>query len=258
MAARIGWLGTAIVFAASSLVCVGEVHAAFGMAGMTFTGVDGLSGEVTYYDKETLSSVTTSTVTIGQLTWDVTSSTDPLVTVGPNFPTFCIELEKLLSSPATFDVGFVRDAPDPGTSSPFPSGDIGLAREILLTKLYDSEYFGLSGSTDFAAFQLAVWELTHETTSAFSVSTGSGTFYLSSGANALAVSTANTWLAALSGPAVTHVLDIYALTKSTNQDQIFAVPTPPQTCVPEATAMMTWGLVLFSASFVSRRARAVV
>src|SRR6187431_3101263 len=103
---------------------------------MTFTGVSGLAGAVTYYDKETLSSVTTGAIAIGKLTWNVTASTDPLVPVGPGFSTFCIELERILGSPATFDVGLVRDAPDPGTSSPFPTSEIGLARELALAKLY--------------------------------------------------------------------------------------------------------------------------
>lgn len=258
MHAKVACLGSAIVCAAASLVCVSTTQAAFGIANMTFTSVTGLPGAVTYYDKETLSSVTTGAISIGKLTWNVTASTDPLVPVGAGFDTFCIELEKILSSPATFDVGLVRDAPDPGTSSPFPSGEIGLAREFALAKLYDIAYLGLSTPQQYAAFQLAVWEVSHETAGAFNVSTGNGTFYLSAGASPVAVTTANLWLAAVSGPGVPHVLDIYALTKVTNQDQIFPVPAPPGGGVPEATAAMTWGLILFSVVAVPRHIRAIV
>jgi hypothetical protein len=259
MATRIAWLATAFVCAASSLVCVSESRAAFGVVNMTFNGFtvgsDGLAGHVTYYDKETLSEVTTGNVGIGKLRWTVNSSTDPLVSVG-SFITYCIELERTLAPPTdNFNVGLVRNAPDPGTSSPFPSGSIGLAREILLAKLYDIAYPSLSTTTDFAAFQLSVWELTHETTNTFNVSTGNGTFYLASGASALAVTEANAWLLALAGPPVTHILDVYALTSPTNQDQIFPVPAPPNTGVPEATAMATWGLILLSASVITRRTR---
>ncbi len=258
MAARIAWLGTAIVFAVSGFVCVDDARAAFGVASMTFTGINGLTGSVTYYDKETTSEVTTPTVGIGQLTWNVTASTDPLVPVGPGFTTFCIELETFLHTPGTWNVGLVQNAPDPSSSSPFPSGQIGVARELALTKLYDIAYTSLGTSTELAAFQLAVWELTHETTNTFNVSTGNGTFYVSSGASPTSIATANTWLAAITGPPVTHSFDIYALTKADNQDQIFPVPVPPGGGnVPEATAMTTWGLIMLSMGFVTRRIRAV-
>ncbi len=251
-------LVTAFVCATVSLVSMSECRAAFGVVNMTFSGFsvgsDGLAGRVTYYDKESSTEVTTGNVGIGELRWNVTASTDPLVSVG-SFVTYCIELETILSTPATFNVGLVRDAPDPGTSSPFPSGSIGLARENLLTKLYDIAYPSLSTPTDFAAFQLSVWELSHETTNTFDVSTGNGTFYLASGASVAAVTEANAWLAALSGPPVPHILDIYALTWPTNQDQIFPVPAPPGSGVPESTAMLTWGLVLLSASVITRRTR---
>lgn len=258
MAPIVARFGFVVLVAATILFGANDAQAAFGVANLSFTGVSGLSGTVKYWDKETSSSVTTGSIGIGKLKWTVNSSTDPLVSVGPNFPTFCIELERILSSPDTFNVGLVRNAPNPSTSSPFPSGSIGLVREFYLGRLYDLAYLGLSTTTDLAAFQLAVWELSHETTNTFNVSLNNGTFSVATGASPLAISTANGWLNSVSSNVVIpHVLSVYALSARYNQDQIFSVPAPPNSGLPEASAVTTWGLILLSVGFVSLRLRAV-
>jgi hypothetical protein len=258
MAASVARFGFVLVVAVAVLGFTSESPAAFGVANLSFTGVTGMSGTVNYYDKESSSIKTTGGIGIGKLTWTVNSppSPDPLVPVGPNFPTFCIELERVLSSPGTFNVGLVQSAPNPSTSSPFPSGSIGAVREGYLGRLYDIAYLGLNTTTDFAAFQLAVWELSHETDTLNPFNVSAGTFKLASGANALAVSTANGWLtSAASNSVIPHVLNIYALSSATNQDQIFAVPAPPSSGLPEASAITTWGLILLSLGLISPRLR---
>lgn len=256
MAQTVARFGFVVIVAATILVGANEAQAAFGVANLSFTGVSGLSGTVKYWDKETSSSKTTGSIGIGKLKWTVNSSTDPLVSVGPNFPTFCIELERTLSSGA-FNVGLVQNSPNPSTSSPFPSGSIGLLREFYLGRLYDLAYLSLSSNTDYAAFQLAVWELSHETTNTFNVSTNNGTFSVATGASLSAISTANGWLASVASNAVIpHVLNVYALSARYNQDQIFSVPAPPGTGLPEASAITTWGLILLSVGLVSQRVRA--
>lgn len=252
MAANVARLGCVAVVA-SVLLCASEASAAFGVANLSFTGVQGLTGTVTYQNSS-LTPITTGGIGIGKLNWNVNSTTDPLV-AGSTISTFCIELNRILSSPDDFEVGLVKDSPKPSSSSPLPGGVIGAAREALIGRLFDIAYAGLSTNDEFAGFQLAIWELSHETLSTFDVSDGA--FKLATGASALAVSKANGWLAtAASNAVVPHTLSIYGLSAEDNQDQVFAVPAPPTSGLPEASALTIWGLVMISMGLATNRVRA--
>ncbi len=264
-------------FAVNSAVCVNESRADFGVANMTYTGLGSGLGvsPIVYWDSQTPGSKLGSSF-VGALKFTVNSSTNTdIIPVGSNFMAFCLELKQTLNSKASYNfvIDSVQNAPNPSTSSPLPGGHIGAVREGYLTKLYDLAYdimldklSSTSSSTRNAyagAFQLAIWELSHETYEPsplhFGVSQGDGTFYLNvaspTGTTLNGITLANQWLAAVLDPNVTvdRKYDIYALTNYTNantaQDLIFAVP------IPEATAMTTWALVLLSASAVSRPAR---
>lgn len=259
MAAGVARFGFVVV-AATVLAGASGAQAAFDVA-MNFTGWNGLSGTVQYYDKESAQQKSSGGIGIGVLNWNVISSTNTnLVPLGGSFPTFCIELERFLSNPGQFYFNSVQNAPDPKASSPFaaPNDRIGATREGYLRRLYDIAYFGLTQpaatATDFAAFQLAVWEITHETSGTFNVSSNPanrGTFFLESGGNAGAVSTANNWLTSvLSADPFARRYNIYALSAEFNQDQVFP------TAAPEASAIAIWGLILMSVGFVSYRFKA--
>ncbi len=271
-------------FAVNSAVCVNESHAAFGTANLTYAGLGSGTGVSPIVYSDSTGSQSGSSF-VGALKFTVNTSTNtdiiPVSLASGDFMAFCIELKQTLNSntPYEYVIDSVQNAPNPPTSSPLPGGHIGAVREGYLTKLYDLAYDTMlnalsssSSSTrnaNAAAFQLAIWELSHETSDPLhvGVSQGDGTFYLDASPNPgtllNAINLANNWLAAVLNPNVTvdHKYDLYALTNKTTtntaQDLIFAVPAglPGSGVVPEATAMVTWAMILFSASVVSRPAR---
>jgi hypothetical protein len=83
----------------------------------------------------------------------------------------------------------------------------------------------LSSSTHAAAFQLAIWEITNETSGVLNL--GSGSFKASSAPDAIAL--AQTWLSNL--PAVsTYDFDVW--TSATHQDLVVFEPLPPRPLQP--------------------------
>ncbi len=254
----------------SSLICVNESHAAFGTVSMKF---DNVSPTVTGTVKSTAAPIISTNTNIGRFNWsgvewNLNTPIDGLDTSLKTLTTFCIELAQNISNGGTYTYQVVDLTSAPAPSSSSPIGGINSDRASYLKLLYDSQYDTLlanpTNATVHAAFQLAVWELTHETkdtsttSSHFGVLQGDGTFYLDALSSA-AGTLANSWLAAiLGGTAVpTNNYQLYALTSSSNQDQIFAVEVdlPGTGAVPEATAMVTWAMILFSASFASRPTR---
>ncbi len=249
------------VLAVHGTVGVNESRAAIDV-GLKFVNVSpGYSGTVAV----TTPSYSTNT-TAGQFNWTVTNSANSggLITTS-TLTTFCIELGQVIGAgenPTYLIVDDLSQAPQPGPG-PLGTGGVGnVAYELKL--LYDSQYDGLGTGTptqiaeNYAAFQLVIWELTHDPT-AGNLSNGN---FTASGFNSNAVAKASNWLTAVLNDTASRVADytLYALTNNDSnnryQDQLFALPNLPSSgVVPEATAMVTWAMILFSASVVSRPAR---
>jgi hypothetical protein len=127
------------------------------------------------------------------------------------FATFCIEITQRVDFNNTYDF-FV----DTVSSSPI-GAPMGAAKAGQLAELFGRFFGGLSSNDQYAAFQIAIWEIT--TDNATDVT--SGLFQIRN--NAVVSGLANSFLAALNGQGPT--MNLLALQSRTAQDQIF-VPAP--------------------------------
>lgn len=145
---------------------------------------------------------TQHSVRAGQLNYTVTavgSAAGQYFSVGQQLTLFCVDIFQGASS-GNVSFGGLDQAPEPAT----PSGSMGADRAGLISVLYELRHSdALSGSNQqAAAFQLAIWEIVHETTADLSagtfagsnldVSDGEGTFFASS--QAATQTLANDWL----------------------------------------------------------------
>jgi PEP-CTERM motif len=185
------------------------------------------------------------------------------------FTSYCIDLDGY----AGFD--------DP--TAAYTSGPAAASSKLTATqsedigKLYTVANAGgdINTQNQYAAFQLAVWEIVYEgtTTGPYSLSTGDWTGTpgtpqtLDDIEQTLATQAtfdlANTWLAAL--PTTADMYSVFVLDHGTSalhfddgttydyQDQVYAVPTPITAAVPEPStyALMLAGLA--GAGFIARR-----
>jgi hypothetical protein len=127
------------------------------------------------------------------------------------FATFCIEIGQRVDFGNTYDF-FV----DTVASSPIGT-PMGAAKAGQLAELFGRFFGGLTTNDDYAAFQVAIWEITTDN----STDVTSGLFQIRN--NAVVSGLANTMLGALNGTGPT--MNLLALQSRTNQDQIF-VPAP--------------------------------
>ena len=162
--------------------------------------------------------------------------------------TFCVDLNHALIIPGLFDVAAVTSVFNAATS-------------LNITKLLANV---TPTTTDMsAALQLALWELTFDTTGTADVNAGptQGQFYVTAGTSSTARTLANTYLSSLGGWSVPTGGTAYLLVNSTdprntntsNQIQVFYAVT----AVPEAA---TWGMMIvgFGVVGASMRRRAKV
>lgn len=199
------------VAASASLSLAGTVIA-------TFNGVN--PGQGVGALETSLGSIGT---TAGVFNWTRTGGTHVGAPTG-NFTSFCIELNQNISTgnSYTYNVINLADAPNPGLPVPGVNG-MGAAKASDIKKLWAAYRSSVVGATTAAAFQVAVWEIVYETTSTYSVSNGSGNFYLTNAAGVVAQ--ANTWLSSLGS--LTAEANLAALSNDDYQDQVVAVPLPP-------------------------------
>lgn len=158
------------------------------------------------------------------------------VIAGGTIQAFCVEVaENFPDDPITYDV--TEPSLVPEESPPGPMGDTRLSLvKDLYANFYDDAVTG-DGDTSYgntadeaAAFQLVLWEITHEN---FTGSTASqmkdqmfiekGAFAITSFANSNILGIANNMIAALgSGSA----FELFGFSNPTNQDLLVVVPSP--------------------------------
>lgn len=142
--------------------------------------------------------------------------------VGDTYKTFCIDLQKQVNPGSTYDwqQSALKDAPTPPGDSNHPMGQ---AKATLIGELWARHRSALTSNDDYAAFQMAIWEIVFEDTTTSPRDVTTGNFRIQNAAGAMSM--ANTWLGELDGSQFYGGL--YAITSTTNgnpQDQL--VPTP--------------------------------
>ena len=125
---------------------------------LTFLGFGNPTTTAVRYDSSlswsARSSASYSTLTVGTHRWGV---------YGQERTSFCTQLFEGVTEGQTYtfdvvDPSMVPEAEDP-TTAPGPMGEV---KAQLLNDLYRRYYAGLSGAVDTGAFQIAIYEITHE------------------------------------------------------------------------------------------------
>lgn len=159
-----------------------------------------------------------------------------------SFKTFCIEIGQHVGVGNTYSYQLdnqIQNFPSSGSGAGTgagTSGAMGAVKADLLRELFGRYYDSLGPSNvSNAAFQLAVWEITHDGYSALNpgqyysgnvIGTGDFRMTTTNGDAGAAASLANTWLATLNGQGPKNG-SLVVLTSPTAQDQITVAPAPP-------------------------------
>ena len=147
-----------------------------------------------------------------------------------SFETYCVDLYQFLGS--ANDYTLVTGAAH--YMAPHAAANVAIG------KLYSFHSLVTNANAE-AAFQLAIWEISYETSGTYNLSTGSAQFTSSAAVQALA----SNWLANL--PAVSS-FDVSVLESPSKQDLVFAAAAVPE---PSTYALMAAGLL--GVGFVARR-----
>jgi len=196
--------------------------------------------DITYLGKDTSSPVVRTSQT-GQVAAGVLNYVD---TVSGSFLAYCIEPAQ---PNALTSYGAQTYTVDSFTGN----------QATLLQGLFSSTYGSVQSASQQAAFQLAVWEITRETSATLDVSLNAGSFFLrpanSSAAAQQTASTlealANSYLSAAQSYQGSPLYTLSRLSNATYQDLVMAVPT---TAVPEPE---TYALLLGGLGIVGLVAR---
>ena len=163
---------------------------------------------------------------------------------GASFQAFCIE------------IGQDPSAPSAGFKSYSVTEFTGQTGQ-LMQGLYSSSFGSVDTELERAAFQVAVWELTHETSGTYDVSYETGSFYFknfsadASEAELLAFENlANGYLAAATSYQGPALYEVQRLQNADYQDLVTATPVPE----PATYGLMLAGLGFLG--FVKRRRQA--
>ena len=128
------------------------------------------------------------------------------------FMGFCLELAQGISAGNTYTNYYV----EPLTGVPDPGTNISAAKADRIAELWGEEYVNLDTADEFAAFQIAIWEIVTDNT----LSLTSGTLRVGSGS---VRTLANTMLAKVDGQGP-RAAGLFAIASDHNQD--FVVPAP--------------------------------
>lgn len=173
---------------------------------------------------------------------------------GDIFPTFCVELSEHITLPNAYYVENLSNVADQtGNTLTVLAGSI--YAEFLAGTLPNMPLPAATFATKTTfnnSVQVAIWRQVIPAASLASLVGAVGGDY-----NPV-------WYAAINGIALNPLNGVQIMNlrgssnvhASYNQD-LLVRNTPPETNVPEAAAMMTWGLIMISAGFGSRRVRTV-
>jgi hypothetical protein len=171
---------------------------------------------------------------------------------GASFKTYCIDLYESIG----FGQTYTNFTPVAGAAHAFTNAsayaDIG--------KLFAEANPGsFDSTTKEAAFQIAVWELTYETSGKYDLSTGNAKFSGGTAATSGALTLASTWLNGLSnvsaGRSVSVLESVASGSMVGHQDQVYDTRTGPVVvgAVPEPTTYALMAAGLLCVGFLSRR-----
>jgi hypothetical protein len=171
---------------------------------------------------------------------------------GKSYTTYCCQVNEHISfgQTVTYLETEVENVPD-GPGNPGPSGSI---KSSLLRDLYARNYATVKASSSnelHAAFQVAIWEITHENISAADASGALAQLNLLNGAMQIngaqsgVLAAANSLLAGLGIGGFRSFDGLLGLTHASAQDQLVVVPIP----VPALLA----GLGLLGVAAIRRR-----
>jgi hypothetical protein len=189
----------------------------------------GTSGSYTY-DTYADNYLGTIGWTSGTVTTDTLSNHLPAGVV-PSFTTFCIEGSQNVTIGANNSFSKVWDGSNMVGNVPNPTlGDAFSSTTVtLLTELYDEHYSSSLTAAQADAFQLAVWKIAYDNGGQIGDTSSGNTvrfFVAAANLSNSDVTTANSWLSTLSTATHTGNYEVIALTSSSLQDQITAVPIP--------------------------------
>ena len=164
---------------------------------------------------------------------------------GASFAAFCIELRE---DYATTALGYQT----------YEIGTFSGREASALQGLYSTTWSSVDTALERAAFQTAVWEITHETSSAaFSVTKGAGSFYFESISGGTAAQTAsfvslvNSYLHSAETYTGPGLYQLTRLSNPTYQDLVVAQIAP----VPEPSRLVLMAAGLGAVGFVAARRR---
>jgi hypothetical protein len=215
------------------------------LAGLWAVGASAAPISVTYtgfadgYEQGSIAGVRNATVHAGEFRFNVTNNGG--VYWDSTLEAFCIDVTTNLVQNSGVQYDLVS------------ASSLGATRLSLIGNLYDNHAATLSGATQSAAFQLALWEIIYDHGNGLNLNSGS--FSATSafdGAKALASS----WLGGLNASYVGSAYDFYVLepiNPVSNQRLLTAQLRPVQVPEPATLALLGTGLLICG---VMRRRRA--